>query len=258
MNVPTAFRPHHRFLYRPPPANHPALLKAVEPFRAAPSVLPPSVDLRPKFLLPRDQGPEGCCSGFSTAALREYVVALQTGNSNAFYLSPAYLYARTRMTEGTFPTDAGATIIDEVTTLQNYGVCPEVDLPYTGDASEAPTPQCDVQAVPFRSGAPLRVPSNLGAYFVQVVLAAGNPVVFGMPVTDSFEATGSDGIVPPVSGQMLGGHALLAVGYLTIAGVLYIIVRNSWGTSWGDSGWCYLPADQVASWLEAWTIPLPS
>ena len=57
---------------------------------------------------------------------------------------------------------------------------------------------------------------------------------------------------------MLGGHALLAVGYMQIAGALYIIVRNSWSTAWGDNGYCYLPADQVASWLEAWTIPLPT
>jgi len=246
----------HRYTYRPPPANHPSLLAAC-PVPERTAVLPPSVDLRPKFLLPRDQGQEGCCSGFSTAALREYVASLAP-NPPSGYLSPAYLYARTRMTEGTFPTDAGATIIDEVTTLQNYGVCPEVDLPYTGNASEAPTPQDDVQAVPFRSGAPQRVLSNLGAYFVQAALAAANPVVFGMPVTDSFEATGSDGIVPSVSGQMLGGHALLAVGYMQIAGALYIIVRNSWSTAWGDNGYCYLPADQVASWLEAWTIPLPS
>ena len=160
MTAPIVSRPRHRFLYRPPAANHPALLKAVEPFKAAPGALPPSVDLRPQFLLPRDQGVIGACSGFSTAALREYMVAVQT-KGTGFYLSPAYLYARTRMTEGTFPTDAGATIIDEVTTLQNYGVCQEVDLPYNQDPSERPTPQDDVQAVPFRSGAPQRVLSNL-------------------------------------------------------------------------------------------------
>ena len=49
----------------------------------------------------------------------------------------------------------------------------------------------------------------------------------------------SDGKVPMPSGEPIGGHAMLNVGYDT--GKQVYIVRNSWGTDWGDKGYCYFP-----------------
>ena len=230
------------------------LLKAVWLKTVGPT--PDSVDLRPLFLPVRDQGQEGCCSGFSTAALREYVYAATHGLAAAQYLSPAYLYARTRMSEGTFPDDAGATEADEMSTLENYGVCPEVDLPYNQDPSEAPTPQDDVQAVPFRSGGSQAV-DKADPTFLEAVLASNRAIVFGMPVYESFERTGPDGMVPvpnTAREQCLGGHALIAVGYDRPRGLL--IFRNSWTDQWGDKGYAYLPYQIIPTFFEAWTIPL--
>jgi cathepsin B len=44
------------------------------------------------------------------------------------------------------------------------------------------------------------------------------------------------GIYHHVSGGMLGGHAIKAVGWGTEGGVDYWIMANSWGTSWGEDG----------------------
>lgn len=249
----------HRFLYRPPPKNHPLFTRC----RISPSVasLPPAVDLRPFMLPPRDQGGEGCCSGFSTAALREGLrsIALKT-TAQTQQLSPAYLYARTRMAEGTFPQDAGATIADEMTTLENYGACPESVLPYSGNASEGPTPAADVQAVPFRCGTPqlLNRGGQVAAIDVQASLASNQPVVFGMQLQQSFESTGADGIVPtpgPTSTDpVLGGHAMLCVGY--DQATQRFTIRNSWSASWGAAGYCYMPFGMLVAWFEAWTAPI--
>ncbi|HVN85018.1 MAG TPA: C1 family peptidase, partial [Candidatus Binatia bacterium] len=61
---------------------------------------------------------------------------------------------------------------------------------------------------------------------------------------------------------LIGGHAVLAVGYddsipcaqQTSPGAL--IIRNSWGETWGDHGYAYLPYDYVRRELalDFWTI----
>ena len=244
---------HHRFLYRPPPRNHPALLRCAltRPLLAPP---PPAVDLRPFFLPPRDQGQEGCCSGFGVAALRESVLAILNGLANVAYLSPAYLYARTRMIEGSFPQDAGATVADELTTLENYGVCLETDLPYNQDPSEAPAPHDDVHAVPFRVSSFQPVAADPAS--IESALAGNQAVVFGMPVHSSFERTGADGLVavPAPGEQCLGGHCMVACGYTHSAALL--TVRNSWGPGWAVGGYCFLPFSLISSFFEAYVIPV--
>jgi C1A family cysteine protease len=73
------------------------------------------------------------------------------------------------------------------------------------------------------------------------------PVVFGFAVYESFESekVSKKGIVPmPMPGeQMLGGHAVAIVGYDMAKRVF--IVRNSWGSKWGDRGYFYMPFDYV-------------
>ncbi len=76
-------------------------------------------------------------------------------------------------------------------------------------------------------------------------LASGMPVLLSMLVFESIAKTGKDGLLPmPREGdKLVGGHAVLAVGYDNRRGVL--IVRNSWGAEWGDGGYFYLPYDYV-------------
>lgn len=63
---------------------------------------------------------------------------------------------------------------------------------------------------------------------VNVAVAAGNSV-FG---------TYRSGIVTASSGCPTNiDHAILAVGYGSENGVQYYIVRNSWGSGWGESGY---------------------
>ena len=60
-----------------------------------------------------------------------------------------------------------------------------------------------------------------------------------------------------VQEQLLGGHAVCIVGYNdNLAGGRFI-VRNSWGTSWADRGYFYMPYSVIQNTSmssDFWTI----
>lgn len=79
-------------------------------------------------------------------------------------------------------------------------------------------------------------------------LASGFPIVVGFTVYESFESdeVAQTGIVPMPSQneQVLGGHAVLVVGYRE--NDQKFIVRNSWSESWGDKGYFYMDYKYLA------------
>jgi hypothetical protein len=87
----------------------------------------------------------------------------------------------------------------------------------------------------------------------QAVLDFG-PIVLGMTWLGSMDRPAANGVLTcdPKSG-VRGGHAIQCVGWTLINGVLYFILRNSWGTGWGLAGEAYLPASSFAYLVgEAW------
>jgi C1A family cysteine protease len=103
---------------------------------------------------------------------------------------------------------------------------------------------------------------------VKKYLAAGIPSMFGFWGFPSFDACDVKGSIPyPCPGERAQwGHAIVAVGYddnkkikntqcnKTTTGAL--LIRNSWGTTWGDKGYGWLPYDYVLSKLalDFWSL----
>ena len=94
-------------------------------------------------------------------------------------------------------------------------------------------------------------------------LSSGYPFVFGFTVYESFESpeVARTGNVPmPSAGeQVVGGHAVVAVGYDDSRH--RFIVRNSWGTGWALKGYfmmpyAYLTQAHPALAADFWTIRL--
>lgn len=76
-----------------------------------------------------------------------------------------------------------------------------------------------------------------------------SPVPIGIMVYESFFDTTSNGIVHSVdakSEKYYGGHCMLIVGWTRIGHKNYWVVQNSWGTDWGDNGYCYMPMNYEA------------
>ena len=76
-----------------------------------------------------------------------------------------------------------------------------------------------------------------------------SPVPIGIMVYKSFLDVSANGIVPKVNQETekyYGGHCILIVGWTRIGRKNYWVVQNSWGTDWGDNGYCYIPFDYNA------------
>src|SRR5207248_2930205 len=84
---------------------------------------------------------------------------------------------------------------------------------------------------------------NTSLTAMQNALALGYPIVGGFTVYESFESdtVTKTGMVPMPgkNEKVLGGHAILVVGYNNAN--QRFIVRNSWSAAWGDKGYFYAP-----------------
>jgi len=79
---------------------------------------------------------------------------------------------------------------------------------------------------------------------IKQCLANNLPVVIGILVYSSFESqmtaqTGNVVMPNPLTENLLGGHAALIIAYDDSKQVMTF--QNSWGLSWGDKGFGYLP-----------------
>jgi C1A family cysteine protease len=208
--------------------------------KAAP---PAEYDLRQAMPPVYDQGQLGSCTGNAIAAAMEYERDRQ-GLSD-FVPSRLFIYYNERALEGTASSDSGAVIKDGIKVVNSDGVCPETLWPYDIAMFTVKPPQrCYVAALIDRL-VQYEAIQTLGD--LKDAISSNLAVVFGFTVYASFEslAVAQTGVMPmPKRGEKLvGGHAVVAVGYSDPKG--YVIVRNSWGPSWGDAGYFYMPYEYL-------------
>ena len=217
------------------------------------AALPPSADLRGMCPPVYNQGQIGSCTANAIGAAFEF--GLKKQSLPDFMPSRLFIYYNERAMEGHTATDSGAQIRDGVKSVANLGVCPEDEWPYddtpaTYDGGpfpagardgEQPPDTCYQDALNHKATTYSRVVRNLDQ--MRGCLAAGYPFVFGFTVYESFESSevAGTGVVPMPSSdeQVLGGHAVLAVGYDDATQMF--IVRNSWGPGWGQAGYFTMP-----------------
>ena len=227
------------------------------------AALPDKVDLRDQMPPVYDQGDLGSCTANAVAACYQFDHRQLTGKCQCcgqpvkapdFTPSRLFIYWNERAIENSTSWDSGAEIRDGIKTLAAQGVCPEdapsipENWPYAVDQfATQPPDACFAGALKHEALTYSRVDQTLEA--LKGALAGGRPVAFGFTVYDSFEsdAVAASGAVPMPSSDesVLGGHAVVLVGYDEPSRLF--LVRNSWGSGWGQAGYCSMPYDYILS-----------
>jgi C1A family cysteine protease len=73
-------------------------------------------------------------------------------------------------------------------------------------------------------------------------LRAKHPVVFGAEVSKEWQSYNGKYTLGPTTKNSLGGHAMVIVGHTPEKG---FIIKNSWGSSWGEGGFGYVDYDFI-------------
>lgn len=242
----------------------------------------PRVDLRRWCSPIENQGPVGSCTAQAGAALMEYYERRAYGN----YIdaSRLFLYKATRNLLG-WSGDTGAFLRTTMGAMKLFGAPPERYWPYSTERPNAdgtvpdyfydtePSAFCYNFAEHFRAINYFRLDPpgtslNTVLTRVKALIAAKLPVMFGFTVFSSIGQAGRTGEIPlPSAGERVeGGHAVVAVGYdvdkkiKNLDGdqqtVGALLIRNSWGTHWGDEGYGWLPFDYIQFGLakDWWTL----
>jgi len=203
--------------------------------------LPPSVDLRNVCPPVVDQGELGSCTANAIAGALQFDQMKQK-QADIFPPSRLFIYYNERVIEHTVDEDSGAMIRDGIKSVSKQGAPHETLWPY--DISKfrnKPSPAAYKDALKHRAILYQRLTQTLDQ--LKGCLAAGYPFVFGFSVYESFEtqAVAKNGKVPmpKAKEKLLGGHAVLGVGYDDAS--KRFIVRNSWGTTWGLQGYFTMP-----------------
>lgn len=75
-----------------------------------------------------------------------------------------------------------------------------------------------------------------GEQQIQLEILKNGPVVLTMEVFSDL-ANYKSGVYQQTSGEILGGHAVKAIGWGVENGVKYWLIANSWNERWGDNGY---------------------
>lgn len=156
--------------------------------------------------------------------------------------SRLYLYYNARLACGICPNnDSGLDLGLALPTFCSYGIPSETLFPYNTSQFKKLPPYSTYQ---YDSITTEPITYNKISQNEEVIkdnLYSGNPIIFGIHVFRSFLLKGVEttGIIPYPNRRReryLGGHCILMIGWTTYNNQEYYIIRNSWGTIWGNTG----------------------
>ena len=226
------------------------------------------VDYRPNLPPVFDQGQRGSCVACASAWTLKAYEELKQGDYPQDGLSAAFLYSMCKQNDG-MPSEEGTQPKTAMQVLKKYGICPEDIMPYSTltDLTAPKVPDVPTTAIGAAVDFKIETYAQLCSAYdlgrsqllssMRQALKNEGPFLMALVVCENFEPDKNNRLPVP-EGQVRGGHAVGIAGDLPEQECL--ILRNSWGSGWGDNGYAYLPYEWLSAigywgWsvLEAWT-----
>ena len=199
-----------------------------------------SIDLRDYCSPVENQRDLGSCVGNSVVGALEFLQRRDGFQHKD--LSRLFVYYNSRLMHGAQEVDGGTYIRLAIGTLSSLGTCTEDKWPYdTSKVFVRPTWGSYREAYANKVGSYYRIVGTGDDRIQQVkkAIQTCNPVVFGVSIDQAFLDLRNFDVAPLDRARIVGAHAMMICGYDDYARSL--IVRNSWGTLWGDNGYCRMP-----------------
>ena len=236
------------------------------------TLLAPKVDLKAWCSPIENQLSLGACTAHAVVGLVEYFERKAFGKH--IDASRLFLYKTTRNLLN-WTGDTGAFLRTTMGALTLFGVPPEEYWKYDpANFDVEPSAFLYAYAQSFQAISYYRLdpPGTTPVALlnqIKTYLAGGLPSGFGFTVYDSISQAQTTGKIPfPTAGEkIVGGHAIMAVGYddtmkikNTSVGAVEttgaFLIRNSWGQEWGAAGYGWLPYEYVLKGLAAdwWSL----
>jgi hypothetical protein len=196
-----------------------------------------------------DQGSSERCVGEMLRGLHWIAVRGQGKRASA---RGAYVSGRARevaRAQGAAIPDTGSQPTDVIDAAIEVGLFPE------DERENDPTQAMALEDFAESAASVLVAPSAFvpiaayDTYAIDQVGASGFAIGFCMEIVPSYQALRGAVVWlgPTEDEQVVGGHAQVIVGARAVSGVDCYVVWNSWGTSFGDGGFAYIPK----TWLAA-------
>lgn len=179
-----------------------------------------------------------CTSWSSVNGVKEY----QEGVG----LSEYFNYVNSKKISGIYDQE-GEHIKNALKAICEYGVCKQDlfpdELPPSGKwidyVKKEPSVEAYENAKKYK-GKTYWVVGSEPQSFKEAIYLYSAPVVFAMLWARDYNATPKSGILPLPEHDIVGGHAVAAIGWTKD----HLIVKNSFGENWGDGGFFYIPFNQ--------------
>ncbi len=197
--------------------------------------------LKPQATEVKNQHATGLCTSFATIAAMELVLKQKTGKDYDFSELSHFSIYHDYKTELALDTASKNFLVEEgaFKFIPSMNTLEETEIYRRYQPSENFKPYVSARISKYSI-----IKNQLD---VISELASGHPVVLSAGVNSSFDSdlARRTGQLSRVGRDTPNGHAMLIVGYKynSEKNVGNYIVKNSWGSNWGDNGFAYLPFD---------------